>query len=250
MKRGKSYDWIPLWIDKWLMGSTRFELDPGERSVFLDLLVLAAKDDGFIRANSEMGYPHEYLARILNVSIELLESSLVKCAQFGKIEEKGSGIYYIKNWKEYSLSVSHKKRLLSEAKKANDTELSHSETVVDSASKSLSKSKSLSSSKGKSAEKGKIQLILDDEPKRWEGISESDKALWTKTYPGCAVEITLQEMIAYWDAQPKSKLKINWKRTIVSRLKWLQDHGGTKGASAKSDRLAGVREWVEQRGIK
>jgi hypothetical protein len=71
LKRGRSYDWIPLWIDKWLMGSTRFELEAGERSVFIDLMVLGAKDDGFIRANESMGYPHEYLARILNCKSRL-----------------------------------------------------------------------------------------------------------------------------------------------------------------------------------
>ncbi len=93
-------------------------------------------------------------------------------------------------------------------------------------SASASASASSSSSVGKNARKG-IRLILDDEPKRWEGITDADKALWAATYPGCNIEQVLQEMIAFWDAQPKSRLKINWKRTIVNRLKWLQDHNGT-----------------------
>jgi len=76
-------------------------------------------------------------------------------------------------------------------------------------------------------------LILDEKPKRWEGITGEDKALWAKTYPGCDIDQVLQEMIAYWDAQPKSKLKLNWKRTIVNRLKWLQDHGGTSRQAAQ-----------------
>jgi hypothetical protein len=84
-----------------------------------------------------------------------------------------------------------------------------------------------------------IRLILDEEPKRWEGITEELKTLWAKTYPGCDINIVLQEMIAYWDAQPKSKRKLNWKRTIVNRLKWLQDHGGTRDKI-----IGGVREWL------
>jgi len=36
-----------------LMGSTRWELDPAERSIFIDFLCLAGADDGFIRANPE-----------------------------------------------------------------------------------------------------------------------------------------------------------------------------------------------------
>jgi len=147
MKRGRAYDWIPVWVDKWLMGSTRFELEPGERSVFLDLMILAAKDDGFIRANPDMGYPHGYLSNMLNVSLGLLESSIAKCIKVGKVEDKGKGIYYIKNWNEYSLSVSHKKRLLYEDKDSNDTVLSHGDTVSHSESKYKYKSKSLYKSK-------------------------------------------------------------------------------------------------------
>ena len=109
LKKGKSYDWIPLWIDKWLMGSTRFELDPSERSVFIDLMVLAAKDDGFIRANAGMGYPHEWLSRSLNIPLEVLEKAIEKCIECEKIIDKGKGIYFIANWDSYRLSGSYKR---------------------------------------------------------------------------------------------------------------------------------------------
>ena len=89
-----------------------------------------------------------------------------------------------------------------------------------------------------------IKLILDEEPKRWEGITEELKELWAKSYPGCDVEFVLQEMIAYWDAQPKSKRKINWKRTIVNRLKWVQDHGGTKKGRQS------LEEWAAEEDAK
>ncbi|OGD09388.1 MAG: hypothetical protein A2Y86_05235 [Candidatus Aminicenantes bacterium RBG_13_62_12] len=81
----------------------------------------------------------------------------------------------------------------------------------------------------------KVHLMLDDEPKRWEGITPELKALWAKSYPGCDVEAVLQEMIAYWDAQPAAKRKLNWKRTIVNRLKWLQDHGGTNRGTPRGN---------------
>ena len=82
-------------------------------------------------------------------------------------------------------------------------------------------------------EKDAVRLVLDDGAKRWEGITPELKALWAKSYPGCDVETVLQEMIAFWDAQPAAKRKLNWKRTIVNRLKWLQDHGGTPGHTTK-----------------
>lgn len=108
-----------------------------------------------------------------------------------------------------------------------------------------------SSLKGKNKnarkERGKISLVLDKSPKRWEGITEEDRALWAKTYPGCDIERTLQEMIAYWDAQPKAALKINWKRTIVNRLAWVQDHGGTKGIISIDQKPESWLEMMERK---
>jgi hypothetical protein len=101
-------------------------------------MILAAKDDGFIRANADMGYPHEYLARILNVPLELLESTIKKCIEVGKLEALENGIYYVKNWETYSLSQRHKKRLMSQ----NDDNM----TLFDDP-RLMYKSKSLSKSK-------------------------------------------------------------------------------------------------------
>ena len=160
MKRGKSYEWIPLWIDKWLMGSTRFELDPAERSVFLDLMVLAAKDDGYIRANQSMGYPIEYLARILNVSIELLTSSISKCIKYEKIKDIGNGAYYLVNWESYRLSPRHKKRLMSQ-----NNDIASQKNDPFSVSVSVSKSLFLEEEKkeGDKGEEGKSALITKEE---------------------------------------------------------------------------------------
>jgi hypothetical protein len=150
LKRGKSYDWIPLWIDKWLMGSTRFELDSSERSVFIDLMVLAAKDDGFIRANAGMGYPHEWLSRSLNIPLEALEKAIKKCIECEKIVDKGKGIYFIANWDSYRLSGSYKRAITLGIKpmpgsKETATVSKETDTVSPSLSMSLSKSSSLSS---------------------------------------------------------------------------------------------------------
>jgi len=35
--------WIKLWVEEWLGGTTRFELDPAERSVWADLLAMAGR---------------------------------------------------------------------------------------------------------------------------------------------------------------------------------------------------------------
>lgn len=111
MRKRKGMDWLPLWSDKWLLGSTRFELKPDERSVWMDFLVLGSKDDGWIRANSEMGYPHEYLCNALQIPMELLQRSIDKFIKYGKLKIHEKGIYYVINWKEYQLSDRQRRRV-------------------------------------------------------------------------------------------------------------------------------------------
>jgi hypothetical protein len=116
MRRGKIYDWLPLWRNKWLMGSTRWELDPAERGVFIDLLCLAGGDDGFIRANPTTPYPPEYLAHLLNVPLELLQRTVDKCVAVGKLSRLDDGLLYINSWDEYSLDSRRKREVMAAAK--------------------------------------------------------------------------------------------------------------------------------------
>lgn len=104
MKRRIGKNWIPLWIDKWIFGSTRHELLPDEQSVWIDFLVLAAKDNGYIRANEEIPYPIEQLSGLLLKPKELLERTIQKCLKYDKIEVFENGIMRIKNWEKYQLS--------------------------------------------------------------------------------------------------------------------------------------------------
>jgi len=112
LRRGRTYDWLPLWRRKWLQGSTRWELDPAERSVFIDFLCLAGDDDGFIRANPETPYPTQYLAHVLNISVELLTSTVEKCIAAGKITRDSNGCLFIANWKAYQLPPRTKRFLM------------------------------------------------------------------------------------------------------------------------------------------
>jgi len=124
MKRGKIYDWLPLWRNKWLMGSTRWELDPGERSVFIDFLCLAGADDGFIRANPTTAYPIEYLAGMLQAPAELILRTIEKCILVGKITRLKDGVFYINSWKDYQLDPRRKRELMHEG--PDDAHLSSS----------------------------------------------------------------------------------------------------------------------------
>lgn len=104
--------WIPLWVDKWLFGSTRIELKPDERSVWVDLMALAAKDNGYIRANPVTPYPIRQLAGLLNISEELLLRALKRFLETEKLlENEIPGIYYLLKWDEFALSDDYKKRI-------------------------------------------------------------------------------------------------------------------------------------------
>jgi len=94
------------------MGSTRWELDPAERSVFIDLLCVAGGDDGFIRANPTMAYSLQYLAWIFHAPLELVERTVEKCIKVGKIHRLEDGILYISSWDDYKLDPRRKRELM------------------------------------------------------------------------------------------------------------------------------------------
>lgn len=112
MKDKKPLDWIPLFIDKHLFGSTRLELEPDERSVWTDLLVLSGKDDGYIRANEGVPYINSQLAGLLVIPEELLERTIKKCTskEIKKIIFLKDGTMYLLSWEEYKLSPRHMRR--------------------------------------------------------------------------------------------------------------------------------------------
>ena len=122
-----SMEWIPLWIDKWIFGATRIELQPDERAVWTDFMALAAKDNGHIRANPITPYPSQQLSGLLCISEELLARSLKRFIETKKIEEifiKNENVeifagYRLINWVDYQLSERHKRRF-EQAKKETD----------------------------------------------------------------------------------------------------------------------------------
>lgn len=111
MKEKQTQMWIPLYVDKWIFGSTRIELEPAERGVFVDLMAFGAKDNGYIRANEITPYHHQQLSGLLNIPIELLASTIAKCLHFGKLEEPSPGIYKLSNWEKFQLSEDYKYRI-------------------------------------------------------------------------------------------------------------------------------------------
>lgn len=101
--------WVKLWTEEWLDGTVRYQLTPPERSIFIDLIALAgrSRQPGIIQANINEPYPHNILAQRLNVSPDLLDITLGKLAEQGRISENSNGIHIVK-WQTYqTVEVKH-----------------------------------------------------------------------------------------------------------------------------------------------
>jgi hypothetical protein len=107
--RGKGLQWFPLWVDNWLFGSTRIELTTEQRAVWVDLMALASKDSGYVRANPSISYLPTQLAGLLNISEELLKSTVQRCVETEKIEITNEGTLRLVNFDKYSLTERRKR---------------------------------------------------------------------------------------------------------------------------------------------
>lgn len=106
-KRTSDNIWIPFWVDKWIWGSMRIEFTPEERAVWIDLLALAAKDNGFIRANEDIPYLLSQLAGMLIIPENLLKQTIEKLIEKNKLVRFPNETLYIKKWEKYQLSESY-----------------------------------------------------------------------------------------------------------------------------------------------
>jgi hypothetical protein len=117
--------WIKLYPIECLEGSIRYQLEADERGVWYDLLNYAAicSEPGVISDRDGRPYPHSFIANRLNVSIELFERSLRKCADEGRIRENDDGIHIV-NWKVYQSEYDRQKPYR-QAKKLRERDYTH-----------------------------------------------------------------------------------------------------------------------------
>jgi len=110
MIKRTSRDWIPFWGDKWLFGSMRQEFDVAERGIWWDLMSIAMKDEGFIRANEDTPYPIQQLSGMLIVPEDLLKKTIEKFIKKAKYTKLKNGTLYITNWNKYCFTDRHMRR--------------------------------------------------------------------------------------------------------------------------------------------
>ncbi len=94
--------WVKLWVIESLEGSIRFQLSPEQRGVWYDLLIFAAlgSPPGTICDRSGRAYPTSFIAGRLNISEELLATTLRLCQTEGRINDV-DGVIEIVNWSRY-----------------------------------------------------------------------------------------------------------------------------------------------------
>ncbi len=102
--------WVKIWVNECLTGTVRFDFTPAERSVWYDLVILAGncRMEGVVAAGSGRPYPHNWIAGTLNIPLELLEVTLTKCEESGRIREDGDGIHIL-NWQKYQSEYERQK---------------------------------------------------------------------------------------------------------------------------------------------
>lgn len=104
--------WVKLWVNEWLDGTTRFSLTANQRLLWVDLLALAGRSrfPGYIYAGegergAKVGYPVAYLAGILQMDEVTLNNALKLLLSHGHItlEETSSDQFVIGivNWEKY-----------------------------------------------------------------------------------------------------------------------------------------------------
>lgn len=104
--------WVKLWVNEWLDGTTRFELTAPQRLLWIDLLALAGRSrfPGFVYAGTgrdgkKLGYPIAYLAGVLQMDELALNNALrlLKEHEHITLDETAPESYIIGiiNWEKY-----------------------------------------------------------------------------------------------------------------------------------------------------
>jgi hypothetical protein len=129
-KRTADKFWFPWWPDKWIFGSIRIECTPAERGIWVDLLSLASKDDGHIRANEETPYPLNQLAGMLRIPADEFRRAVNKFIRKGKLTRTKTRTLYVTKWEKYQFSDRHKRRIKEEMSAETATMSGKSAAIV------------------------------------------------------------------------------------------------------------------------
>ena len=145
-------DWVKIHTSGWLRGSIRAQLTPAERSVWADLLALAGENRveerrGIIERAKGIPYTREKLAELLDIDVDLLNSTIYKCVSDENADDTTARLLLypdetleIGNWHKYQDVPNHvKEKKLAEkiARQNNGAKSREKDTILLSTLRSL-----------------------------------------------------------------------------------------------------------------
>ena len=114
--------WIKMHCQGCLSGSINYQLTLEEQAVWFKLVMYSAisgGDPGHISDNDGEPIPHWFIANEIHVPLEVLESTLTKCKDEGRIQENSSGIL-ITNFEKYQSEYERQKPYRQQKKTPKD----------------------------------------------------------------------------------------------------------------------------------
>ena len=252
---------IKFFTERYLWGSTRSELTPDERAVWIDFLCLASMNFGEIEV-----FSRDQTASQLMITRELLDRSINKFIKYGKIRRKylkreKKEIFSVVNWSRYQadyLTKRLKKSTTYEEKKRDEKE--HKDDTGNSPTLQERKGEektlqeiTLEKNKGDESEGVKTPesnpsivsplLLTDSTPSiNQGGITMKDEFLSLlkscRRYPFNEIEDSL-----LFDITVKEYPRINILKQTAKKIDWWRDHtDALKGSANPRQKL---QEWFK-----
>lgn len=189
-------EWIKLHCKRWFTGSTRWELEPSERLLFVDLLALTGMENatkGYIEV-----FNFDQLAHKLMVQSDFLKVVLKKLEQTGKIKLNENKIY-IEKWFQYNPQFKDKSISQSIALSENSKKLS----------KKLAELIKINNPKNKNTLDGNFEISV----KRWADDIEKINKIDNQTWDDIERVINWCQKDNFWKANILSGAKLREKFT-------------------------------------
>lgn len=125
VRQSRTTTYFKFYSEKYLWGSIRWQLEPDERSVWVDFLSLATMKFGDVEIHSR-----DQLAQQLLISRELLDRSIDKFIKYKKVEshynkDEEKEIFSITKWNQYQadyLTKREKRAKRSQGEQGNEKE--------------------------------------------------------------------------------------------------------------------------------
>ena len=121
MVRGrKPRTWVKLDCNGILRGSINYQLTLEEQAVWIKLFAYSAVcggEPGYISDNDGKAMPDWYIAQELHCSVELLNITVEKCIDEGRMSKNGKGVFHITNFEIYQFTEYDRQKPYRERKK-------------------------------------------------------------------------------------------------------------------------------------